>query len=70
MRRQRGTVGYRDGSWFIYYRTPNGKQKYKRGFPSEAAAITRLNEILGKIYRGNYVEQKNVTFAEFAESYV
>lgn len=69
-RRQRGTVGFRNGSWFIYHRTPSGKQVYKRGFPTEAAAITRLNEIMTEIYRGEFVEHKEITFGEFAETYV
>ena len=57
-RRQRGTVGFRNGSWFIYYRTPSGKQVYKRGFRTEAAAIARLNEIMSEIYRGEYVTRR------------
>ncbi|PYV41274.1 MAG: hypothetical protein DMG06_17625 [Acidobacteria bacterium] len=69
-RRQRGTVGFRDGSWFIYYRTPTGKQVYKRGFRTEAKAIESLNEILSQIYRGEYAEPKDITFVEFAEDYV
>jgi integrase len=69
-RRQRGTVGFRNGSWFIYHRTPGGKQVYKRGFPTEAAAITRLNEIMAEIYRGEFIEHKEITFGEFAETYV
>src|SRR5437016_6260982 len=69
-RRQRGTVGFRDGSWFIYYRTATGKQVYKRGFRTEAKAIESLNEILSQIYRGEYAEPKDITFVEFAEDYV
>ena len=69
-RRQRGTIGFRNGSWFIYYRTPSGKQVYKRGFPSEAAAITGLNEIMSEIYRGEFLDEKEITFAEFAETYL
>lgn len=69
-RRQRGTVGFRNGSWFIYHRTPGGTQVYKRGFPTEAAAITRLNEIMTEIYRGEFIEHKEITFGEFAETYV
>jgi len=69
-RRQRGTVGFRNGSWFIYYRTPSGKQVYKRGFRTEAAAIARLTEIMSEIYRGEYVDEKDITFAEFAETYL
>jgi integrase len=69
-RRQRGTVGFRNGKWFIYYRTPAGKQVYQRGFPSEAAAIARLNDIMAEIYRGEYIDHKEITFAEFAEGYL
>jgi integrase-like protein len=69
-RRQRGTVGFRNGRWFIYYRTPAGKQVYQRGFPSEAAAIARLNDIMAEIYRGEYIDHKEITFAEFAKGYL
>src|SRR5262249_5622799 len=43
---------------------------YKRGFPSEAEAITRLNGIMNEIYRGEFVDHKEITFAEFAEDYL
>ena len=69
-RRQRGTIAFRNGSWYIHFRTPTGKQIYKRGFPSEAAAITYLNQIMAQLYSGEYVEHQEITFAEFAEGYL
>jgi integrase len=69
-RRQRGSVSFRNGSWYIHYRTPTGKQIYKRGFPSEAAAIIELNKVMTQVYSGEYVEHQEITFAEFAEAYL
>jgi integrase len=69
-RRQRGTVAFRNGSWYIHYRTSPGKQIYKRGFPSEASAITYLNQIMTQVYSGEYVEHQQITFADFAEGYI
>ena len=33
-------------------------------------AITRLNEIMSEIYRGEFLDEKEITFAEFAETYL
>ncbi len=70
MRRQSGSIICRGGSYTIVYRIPGGKQKWLGGFPNKASARAQLNEILTQINKGDYVEPRTVTFAEFAESYI
>jgi integrase len=70
MRRQSGSIIRRGGSYTIVYRTQNGKQKWVGGFPNKASARAELNETLTQINKGEYVEPKPITFAEFAESYI
>jgi integrase len=70
MRRQGGSIRKRGSVYYVIYRTPEGKQKWRSGFPNKASARTYLNEILLEINKGIYVEPKPMTFAEFAESYL
>ena len=70
MRRQSGSIIRRGGSYTIVYRTQEGKQKWLGSFPNKASARAQLNETLAQINKGEYVEPRTVTFAEFAESYI
>src|SRR5262245_6404636 len=70
MRRQSGSIIRRGGSYTIVYRTQEGKQKWLGSFPNKASARAQLNETLAQINKGDYVEPRTVTFAEFAESYI
>ena len=70
MSRQRGAVVQRGGRLYIKYRTPAGKQKWESGFANRSQAQQRLNEILGEITRGSYVEPKTIKFERFAQEWL
>lgn len=70
MSRQRGAVVQRGGRLYIKYRTPAGKQKWESGFANRSQAQQRLNEILGEITRGSYVEPKTIKFEKFAQEWL
>jgi hypothetical protein len=72
-RRKRGQAGScfrRGSSYTIIYRAPNGKQKWESGFRTKEAARARLNEALGEIRKGKYVESTDLLFGEFCDTWM
>ena len=70
MARQRGAIIRRGKIYYIKYRTPAGKQKWESGFPNRSQAQQRLNQLLGEITHGSYVEPKSTKFERFAEEWL
>jgi hypothetical protein len=70
MARQRGAIIRRGKIYYIKYRTPAGKQKWESGFPNRSQAQQRLNQLLGEITHGSYVEPKSTKFEKFAEEWL
>ena len=70
MARQRGAIIRRGKIYYIRYRTPAGKQKWESGFPNRSQAQQRLNQLLGEITHGSYVEPKSTKFEKFAEEWL
>ena len=70
MARQRGAIIRRGKTYYIKYRTPAGKQKWESGFPNRSQAQQRLNQLLGEITHGSYVEPKSTKFEKFAEEWL
>jgi integrase len=70
MQRQRGAIIRRGAKYSIKYRMPTGKQKWESGFATKAAAQSRLNELLGELGSGDYIEPKHATFKEFADEWL
>jgi integrase len=70
MARQRGAIIRRGTVFSVKYRTPAGKQKWESGFANRSQAQQRLNEILGEITHGSYVEPKATKFEKFAEEWL
>lgn len=70
MARQRGTIIRRGKDYSVKYRTPSGKQKWESGFPNRSQAQQRLNQLLGEIGHGSYVEPKTIKFEKFAEEWL
>ncbi len=70
MARQRGAIIRRGKSYYIKYRTPAGKQKWESGFSNRSQAQQRLNQLLGEIGHGSYVEPKGIKFETFAEEWL
>ncbi len=71
--RQRGSIlkpGGARKTWSVQYRTPAGKRIFKGGFGTKTAAQQYLNEVLGQIDTGVYVQRKPVQFAVFAEQWL
>ena len=66
MARQRGAIIRRGKTYSVKYRTPAGKQKWESGFPNRSQAQQRLNQVLGEITHGSYVEPKATKFEKFA----
>ena len=60
MARQRGAIIRRGKTYYVKYRTPSGKQKWESGFPNRSQAQQRLNQLLGEIGHGTYVEPKAI----------
>ena len=56
--------------YYIKYRTPAGMQKWESGFPNRSQAQQRLNQLLGEITHGSYVEPKSTKFEKFAEEWL
>jgi integrase len=70
MARQRGAIIRRGTVFSVKYRTPAGKQKWESGFANRSQAQQRLNEVLGEISHGSYVEPKTTKFEKFAEEWL
>ncbi len=70
MARQRGAIIRRGQTYYVKYRTPSGKQKWESGFANRSQAQQRLNQLLGEIGRGSYVEPKVIKFEKFAEEWL
>ena len=62
MTRQRGAIIRRGTIFSVKYRTAAGKQKWESGFANRSQAQQRLNQVLGEITRGSYVEPKASIF--------
>jgi integrase len=70
MARQRGAIIRRGKTYYVKYRTPSGKQKWESGFSNRSQAQQRLNQLLGEIGHGSYVEPKAIRFEKFAEEWL
>ena len=70
MARQRGAIIRRGKTYYVKYRTPAGKQKWESGFPNRSQAQQRLNQLLGEIGHGSYVEPKAIKFEKFPEEWL
>ena len=70
MPRQRGAIIRRGTTFSVKYRTPAGKQKWESGFANRSQAQQRLNQVLGEITHGSYVEPKATKFEKFANEWM
>jgi integrase len=70
MARQRGAIIRRGKTYSVKYRTPSGKQKWESGFANRSQAQQRLNQVLGEITHGSYVEPKTTKFERFAQDWL
>ena len=70
MPRQRGAIIRRGTTFSVKYRTPAGKQKWESGFANRSQAQQRLNQVLGEITHGSYVEPKATKFEKFAKEWM
>ena len=70
MARQRGAIIRRGTTFSVKYRTPAGKQKWESGFANRSQAQQRLNQVLGEITHGSYVEPKATKFEKFAKEWL
>src|ERR1035441_2316113 len=70
MPRQRGAIIRRGTTFSVKYRTPAGKQKWESGFANRSQAQQRLNQVLGEITHGSYVEPKGTKFEKFANEWM
>lgn len=75
MKGQRGCVVRKGNSYFIKYRSSEGKQKMEgrepgKGFRSHEEAQARLHGVLDDINKGRYVEQKPIKFALFSDQWI
>jgi len=70
MARQRGAIIRRGKTYSIKYRTPSGKQKWEGGFANRSQAQQRINQVLGEMTHGSYVEPKTHKFERFAEEWL
>ena len=70
MPRQRGAIIRRGTTFSVKYRTPAGKQKWESGFANRSQAQHRLNQVLGEITHGSYVEPKATKFEKFANEWM
>ena len=70
MPRQRGAIIRRGTTFSVKYRTPAGKQKWESGFANRSQAQHRLNQVLGEITHGSYVEPKATKFEKFAKEWM
>lgn len=69
----RGSVVQRygkDGSWYIYYQTPEGKKRWECIGPRKKDAERVLSARLEEIRLGKYRELRKSKFAEFADIWV
>src|SRR6478609_7915994 len=70
MPRQRGAIIRRGTTFSVKYRTPAGKQKWESGFTNRSQAQQRLNQVLGEITHGSYVEPRVTKFEKFAKEWM
>ena len=70
MTRQRGAIIRRGTIFSVKYRTAAGKQKWESGFANRSQAQQRLNQVLGEITHGSYIEPKASKFEKFAKEWM
>src|ERR1035441_1706237 len=70
MPRQRGAVIRLGTTLAVKYRPISGKQKWESGFANRSQAQQRLNQVLGEITQGSYVEPKATKFEKFANEWM
>ncbi|MFC1809813.1 tyrosine-type recombinase/integrase, partial [Candidatus Omnitrophota bacterium] len=63
------TCRHKEISYSVVYRV-NGKQKWESTGPNKKDAERRLSEVMSQIHQGNYLEEKRVTFGEFAKRWL
>jgi hypothetical protein len=70
MPRQRDDIIRRGTTFAVKYRNPAGKQKWESDFANRSQAQQRLNQVLGEITHGSYVEPKGTKFEKFANEWM